>query len=232
LAAKPTLLTNTIQAPSYKKREQLLMSQNLLFKSRVVPVVEIQRANLAIPLADALLAGGIDVIEITLRTEAALESIAIIAKERPQLVVAAGTVLNANHLDASIKAGAKIIFSPGNTASLLKQAQQCGVPFFPGVATPSEVMHCLEHGITNMKLFPADAINSLKLLKAFSSPLAQARFIPTGGINENNIHEFVVQANVLAVGASAVAPRDSIQRADWIGITQRAKTLLGLAATI
>jgi 2-dehydro-3-deoxyphosphogluconate aldolase / (4S)-4-hydroxy-2-oxoglutarate aldolase len=208
------------------------MNQALLFKSRVVPVVEIPSAAAALPLADALLAGGIDIIEITLRTEAALEAIAIIAKERPQLIVAAGTVLNSAHLVAAIKAGAKIIFSPGSTPNLLKDAQGCGVPFFPGVATPSEVMHCLEHGITNMKLFPADAINSLKLLKAFSGPLAQARFIPTGGINENNIHEFVVQSNVLAVGASAVAPKDLIQRADWAGITQRAKTLLGLAATV
>jgi 2-dehydro-3-deoxyphosphogluconate aldolase / (4S)-4-hydroxy-2-oxoglutarate aldolase len=208
------------------------MNQALLFKSRVVPVVEIPSAGAALPLADALLAGGIDIIEITLRTEAALEAIAIIAKERPQLVVAAGTVLNSAHLDSAIKAGAKIIFSPGSTPTLLKEAQACGIPFFPGVATPSEVMHCLEHGIIHMKLFPADAINSLKLLKAFSGPLAQARFIPTGGINENNIHEFVVQSNVLAVGASAVAPKDLIQRADWAGITQRAKTLLGLAATV
>jgi 2-dehydro-3-deoxyphosphogluconate aldolase / (4S)-4-hydroxy-2-oxoglutarate aldolase len=208
------------------------MSQPLLFKSRVVPVVEIPSASAALTLADALLAGGIDIIEITLRTEAALESIAIIAKERPQLIVAAGTVLNATHLQAAMKAGAKIIFSPGSTANLLKEAQQSGIPFFPGVATPSEVMHCLEHGITHMKLFPADAINSLKLLKAFSGPLAQARFIPTGGINENNIHEFVVQSNVLAVGASAVAPKDLIQRADWAGITQRAKILSGLAATV
>jgi 2-dehydro-3-deoxyphosphogluconate aldolase / (4S)-4-hydroxy-2-oxoglutarate aldolase len=208
------------------------MSQPLLFKSRVVPVVEISSASAALPLADALLASGIDIIEITLRTDAALEAIAIIAKERPNLIVAAGTVLNATHLNAALHAGAKIIFSPGSTANLLKEAQGNGIPFFPGVATPSDVMQCLEHGITNMKLFPADAINSLKLLKAFSGPLAQARFIPTGGINENNIHEFVVQSNVLAVGASAVAPKDLIQRGDWAGITQRAKTLLGLAATV
>jgi 2-dehydro-3-deoxyphosphogluconate aldolase / (4S)-4-hydroxy-2-oxoglutarate aldolase len=208
------------------------MNQPLLFKSRVVPVVEIPSASAALTLADALIAGGIDIIEVTLRTDAALEAIAMIAKERPKLIVAAGTVLNAKHLNAAIQAGAKLIFSPGSTPSLLKEAQSCGIPFFPGVATPSEVMHCLEHGITNMKLFPADAINSLKLLKAFSGPLAQARFIPTGGINENNIHEFVVQPNVLAVGASAVAPKDLINRGDWTVITERAKTLLGLAATV
>ncbi len=208
------------------------MNQALLFKSRVVPVVELPSLEAALPLADALLAGGIDVIEITLRTEAALAAIAIIAKERPQLVVAAGTVLNNAQLEASIKAGAKLIFSPGSTPALLKAAQQSGVHFFPGVATASEVMHCLEHGITHMKLFPADAIASLKLLKAFNSPLPNARFIPTGGINENNIHEFVVQRNVLAVGASAVAPKDLINASDWSGITQRALKLSGLAATV
>ncbi len=208
------------------------MNQALLFKSRVVPVVELPSLEAALPLADALLAGGIDVIEITLRTPAALAAIAIIAKERPQLVVAAGTVLNNAQLEASIKAGAKLIFSPGSTPALLKAAQQSGVHFFPGVATASEVMHCLEHGITHMKLFPADAIASLKLLKAFNSPLPNARFIPTGGINENNIHEFVVQRNVLAVGASAVAPKDLINASDWSGITQRALKLSGLAATV
>ncbi len=207
-------------------------NKTALFQSRIVPVVMINKEDDALPLADALLNGGIDIIEVTLRTPAALAAIALIAKERPNLVVAAGTVLNTAQLEASLKAGAKIIFSPGSTPTLLKAAQQNGAHFFPGVATPSEVMHCLEHGITQMKLFPADAIASLKLLKAMSSPLPQAQFIPTGGINESNIHDFIVQANVLAVGASAVAPSELIKNGDWAGITQKARTLAGLAATI
>jgi 2-dehydro-3-deoxyphosphogluconate aldolase / (4S)-4-hydroxy-2-oxoglutarate aldolase len=200
----------------------------LPFSSRIVPVVELPSPELAVPLANTLLEAGIDVIEITLRTSAALESIRLIQQEQPRMRVAAGTVINPAQMDAALKAGAKMVFSPGTSQALLDHARACRVQFFPGVATASEVMQCINEGFEVMKLFPADALQALKLLKTLAGPFADARFIPTGGISESNIHDYVMQRNVLAVGASAVAPKELISKQDWAGITQRAKLLLGL----
>jgi 2-dehydro-3-deoxyphosphogluconate aldolase/(4S)-4-hydroxy-2-oxoglutarate aldolase len=204
---------------------------SLPFKSRIVPVIEMAELADALPLADALLAGGIDVIEITLRTPVALEAMALLCKERPQLSVAAGTVMGKTQLDAAYAAGVRLAFSPGSTVELLTAAKNSGVHFFPGVVTPSEIMQSLSFGFTTMKLFPADAIQSVKLLKSIAGPFPHARFIPTGGINDTNIHEYAVQSNVLAMGASAVAPKDLVRNKQWEQISERARRLLEMTRT-
>ena len=197
----------------------------LPFRSKIIPVIEIGDASKAIALVDALMAGGIDVIEVTLRTDQALAAIAIIAKERPAMHVAAGTVLNTAQLDQVIHAGARLAFSPGSPASLLSAAKNCSIPFVPGVATATEVMNCMDAGFHIMKVFPADVVNALKLIKALGSPLQAARFIPTGGVSEANVMDFMALANIVAVGGSSVAPRDLIQQGDWAEITRRAASL-------
>ena len=210
------------------------MQKNTLlpFKSKIIPVIEISDEGKAIALVDALMAGGIDVIEVTLRTDQALAAIALIAKERPAMHVAAGTVLNAKHLDQVIRAGARLAFSPGSPAGLLKHASLCGIAFIPGVATATEVMNCMDAGFYIMKVFPADVVNALKLIKALGSPLQTARFIPTGGVSEANVMDFMALPNIVAVGGSSVAPKDLIQQGNWAEITRRAVNLANIVQSI
>ena len=203
-------------------------TQQLPFTSRIIPVIEINDAGKAIALVDALMAGGIDVIEVTLRTDQAIEAITLIAKERPAMQVAAGTVLNEKQLDAVIKAGAKLAFSPGSPLRLLQAAKASGIRFIPGVATATEVMACMDEGFNIMKVFPADVVNALKLIKALGSPLQAARFIPTGGVSEANVLDFFALKNIVAVGGSSVAPKDLIDQSNWAEITTRARRLVQL----
>ena len=203
-------------------------TQQLPFNSRIIPVIEINDAGKAIALVDALMAGGIDVIEVTLRTDQAIEAIALIAKERPTMHVAAGTVLNEAQLNAVIKAGAKSAFSPGSPLRLLQAAKASGIGFIPGVATATEVMACMDEGFNIMKVFPADVVNALKLIKALGSPLQAARFIPTGGVSEANVLDFFALKNIVAVGGSSVAPKDLIDQSNWAEITTRAQRLVQL----
>ena len=203
-------------------------TQQLPFNSRIIPVIEINDAGKVIALVDALMAGGIDVIEVTLRTDQAIEAIALIAKERPTMHVAAGTVLNEAQLNAVIKAGAKSAFSPGSPLRLLQAAKASGIGFIPGVATATEVMACMDEGFNIMKVFPADVVNALKLIKALGSPLQAARFIPTGGVSEANVLDFFALKNIVAVGGSSVAPKDLIDQSNWAEITTRAQRLVQL----
>ncbi len=206
-------------------------TNTLPFTSKIIPVVELQSAEDAVPLADALLAGGIDVIEVTLRTDAALPAMERLSAERPALKVAAGTVTKPEQLRALPGIGVTMAFSPGCTATLLEVALAGSVRFFPGVLTPTEMMAAMQAGFPIMKLFPANAVNSLKMLKSISGPLPTARFIPTGGINETNVHDYTVQPNVLAMGASAVAPKALIAQKNWAAITEKARLLVDLTKT-
>ena len=203
-------------------------TKQLPFNSRIIPVVEINDADKAVALVDALTAGGIDVIEVTLRTDQAINAIALITKERPSMHVAAGTVLNEKQLNAVITAGAKLAFSPGSPLRLLQAAKTSGIRFIPGIASATEVMNCMDEGFNIMKVFPADAMNALKLIKALGSPLQAARFIPTGGVSEANVLDFFALKNIVAVGGSSVAPKDLIDQSNWAEITTRARRLVQL----
>ncbi|NLU70152.1 bifunctional 4-hydroxy-2-oxoglutarate aldolase/2-dehydro-3-deoxy-phosphogluconate aldolase [Streptomyces sp. HNM0574] len=181
----------------------------------VVPVVVIKDAADAVPLARALVAGGLPAIEVTLRTDAALDAIRAIAEEVPEAVVGAGTVIAPEHVTAAVDAGARFLVSPGWTPRLLESMRGSGVPFLPGVSTTSEVVALLEQGVTEMKFFPAEAAGGTAYLKSLSSPLPQARFCPTGGIDEAKAPGYLALPNVGCVGGTWMLPADALDAKDW-----------------
>lgn len=184
----------------------------------VIPVLKIDRAADAVPLARALHRGGLKAIEITLRTPAALDAIRAVASEAPEVMVGAGTILDARHYEAAAEAGAKFIVSPGATPSLLDAARMGDVPLLPGATTPSEIMAMREAGYSILKFFPAEQSGGIAFLKALASPLAGVSFCPTGGISMANAAAYLALPNVLAIGGSWVAPDDRVAAGDWAAI--------------
>ena len=189
----------------------------------VMPVMVIDRIDDAVPLAQALVEGGIRVLEITLRTEAGLEAVKRIRQEVPGAIVGVGTISSPQLLEASIKAGAAFGVSPGTPPTLLKAIVASGLPFFPGVATMTEVMQVMEAGLTVMKFFPAVAAGGVKMLESFAGPFPQVEFCPTGGINAANAPDFFKLKNVVCVGGSWLTPKNLIANGDWAGITRLAQ---------
>jgi 2-dehydro-3-deoxyphosphogluconate aldolase/(4S)-4-hydroxy-2-oxoglutarate aldolase len=194
----------------------------------VIPVLTIERQADAVPLARALVRGGLRVLEITLRTGVALEALRAIASEVPDAVVGAGTVLNAHQLNDAERAGARFVVSPGCTPGLATAAAASGLPFLPGVQTVSEAMALAERGLTLLKFFPADIAGGLGWLKAVAAPLAGLRFCPTGGIGADSAPAYLALANVACVGGSWVAPKDAVAAQDWPQIER----LAAAAATL
>jgi 2-dehydro-3-deoxyphosphogluconate aldolase/(4S)-4-hydroxy-2-oxoglutarate aldolase len=189
----------------------------------VIPVVIIDDAKHAVPMARALVAGGIPAIEVTLRTPAALDAIRAIAAEVEGAVVGVGTVLNAKDLHAAEQAGARFAVSPGVSPNLLAAADDSALPLLPGAATASEVMNLLERGYRYLKFFPAVPAGGAKLLGAWASPLPQLRFCPTGGISLTNAPDFLALPNVLCVGGSWLTPSDKLKNGQWAEIEQLAR---------
>ena len=188
---------------------------SLLDLAPVVPVVVLDHVSDAVPLARALVAGGLPVIEVTLRTPVALDAIRVIAGEVPDAVVGAGTVITPAQVEESVAAGARFLVSPGWTDVLLEAMRGAGVPYLPGVSTTSEVVALLERGVTEMKFFPAEAAGGTAYLKSLSGPLPQARFCPTGGIGAGNAPEYLALPNVGCVGGTWMLPADAIAARDW-----------------
>jgi 2-dehydro-3-deoxyphosphogluconate aldolase/(4S)-4-hydroxy-2-oxoglutarate aldolase len=188
----------------------------------VVPVLTIERTADAVPLARALVKGGLPVLEITLRTEAALAALAAIAAEVPDAVVGAGTVLQPRQFDDVTRAGARFAVSPGCTPTLVTAARAAGLPFLPGIQTVSEAMVLAEQGFGLMKFFPADVAGGLAWLKAVAAPLAGLRFCPTGGVGADTAQTYLSLANVACVGGSWVAPSDAVAAGDWVRIERLA----------
>jgi 2-dehydro-3-deoxyphosphogluconate aldolase/(4S)-4-hydroxy-2-oxoglutarate aldolase len=189
----------------------------------VVPVVVIDDAADAVPLARALVAGGLPAIEVTLRTDAALDAIRAIADEVPEAVVGAGTVISAAGVEAAVGAGARFLVSPGWTDALLGAMRASGVPFLPGVSTTSEVVALLERGVTEMKFFPAEAAGGVPYLKSLGGPLPQARFCPTGGIGLASAPSYLALANVGCVGGTWMLPAEAIAARDWGRVEELAR---------
>src|SRR3954454_6812090 len=181
----------------------------------VVPVVVVSDASHAVPLARALVAGGLPAIEVTLRTPAAQDAIRAIADEVPDAVVWAGTVITPERVRRCVAAGARFLVSPGWTDALLEAMRASGVPFLPGVSTTSEVVALLERGVREMKFFPAQAAGGTAYLKSLAGPLPQARFCPTGGIGPENAPEYLSLPNVGCVGGTWMLPADAIAARDW-----------------
>ncbi|MFJ4325088.1 bifunctional 4-hydroxy-2-oxoglutarate aldolase/2-dehydro-3-deoxy-phosphogluconate aldolase [Streptomyces tricolor] len=194
----------------------------------VVPVVVLADAADAVPLARALVAGGLPAIEVTLRTPAALDAIRAIADEVPQAVVGAGTVLTPEQVAACTAAGAQFLVSPGWTETLLAAMRGSGVPFLPGVSTTSEVVALLERGVREMKFFPAQAAGGTAYLKSLAGPLPQARFCPTGGIGPTTAPEYLALPNVGCVGGSWMVPAEAVAAGDWARIEELARAAAGL----
>ncbi|MEI8570513.1 keto-hydroxyglutarate-aldolase/keto-deoxy-phosphogluconate aldolase [Methylomonas sp. LW13] len=196
--------------------------KEVMTTSPVMPVMVINQLEQAVPLARALVEGGLKVLEITLRTPVALDAIRRIKAEVPGAIVGAGTIINTQTLKNAIGAGAEFIVSPGVTDSLLDAALASGVPILPGVITPSEVMRLMDKGITAMKFFPAEAAGGIPMLKSIGGPLPQVTFCPTGGVNPKNAVEYLALSNVACVGGSWMAPSELVDAGDWAEITRRA----------
>ena len=190
----------------------------------VIPVLVIDEVDHAVPLAEALVAGGLRVLEVTLRTPVALEAIRAM-KQVTGAVVGAGTVLNPEQLDDALAAGSEFIVSPGLTGPLGRAAVDSGVPFLPGVATSGEIMRGLDLGLTHFKFFPAMAAGGIPALKAIGGPFADVRFCPTGGITEATAPDWLALDQVLCVGGSWIAPRGPVDRAAVAASASRAAAL-------
>jgi 2-dehydro-3-deoxyphosphogluconate aldolase/(4S)-4-hydroxy-2-oxoglutarate aldolase len=195
----------------------------ILGRCGVVPVIAIESEDHAIPLADALLEGGLPIVEITFRTKAAAGAIRQIAVQRPQVLVGAGTVLTLENLDAARSCGAKFAVAPGLNPTIVNQAKKVGLPFVPGVATPSELEIALELGCHVLKFFPAEALGGLAMLKALIAPYGHmgVRFMPTGGINPDNLADYLAISQVAAVGGTWIAKKEDMIQGRWDEIRSR-----------
>lgn len=206
--------------------------QPIVAMAPVIPVVILEDIALAVPLARALVAGGLRVIEVTLRTGAAINAIEAIVGEVEGAIVGAGTVLSKGQLIAAARAGAQFIVSPGVNSDLLKAADDSPVPFLPGAATASEAMRLMDAGYTILKFFPAEPAGGIPYLKALASPLPALSFCPTGGIDAKNAPAYLALDNVVCVGGSWVTPKDALAAGDWPRFEELARkaSLLGAAA--
>lgn len=201
---------------------------DILKLSPVIPVLTIDNAETAVPLARALLAGGLRVLEVTLRTESALAAISAIAREIPEAVVGAGTVLNADDYKRACDTGVRFIVSPGLTDQIRDVARKHTVPLLPGVVTASEIMRGLDAGLSHFKFFPAESSGGAAAVKAFAGPFAQVRFCPTGGITPDNARDYLALKNVSCVGGTWLAPKHLVDNKNWTAITELASNAAAL----
>lgn len=194
----------------------------------VIPVIVLHSTEHAVPMAKALLAGGIRVLEVTLRTPQGLACIEAIAKQLPEAIVGAGTVRNAADAAAAARAGAKFVVSPGYTGKLGQACRDLDLPLLPGVATSSEIMMAQEDGFTELKFFPAVQSGGIQMLKAWQGPFGELRFCPTGGISPSNAAEFLALSNVVCVGGSWLVPASAVESGNWSLITELAQATQAL----
>lgn len=198
----------------------------------VMPVLVIDELDQAVELARALHQGGLTVLEVTLRTDSALRALEQIRQQVPELIVGAGTVIHAEQFAQARDAGAQFAVSPGFTERLAAAADQSGLPYLPGVMTPSEVLQALECGYRSLKLFPANGAASVKMLKSFKGPFTGIRFCPTGGVTQDNLLSFLRLPNVVCVGGTWIAPQSLVRAKAWDQITQLAAEACSLAASL
>jgi 2-dehydro-3-deoxyphosphogluconate aldolase/(4S)-4-hydroxy-2-oxoglutarate aldolase len=197
-----------------------------------VPVIVLSDEAQAVPLAHALLEGGIDVMEITLRSGVALRAIEAVARAVPKMHLGAGTVTRAAEVTQVVNAGAKVALSPGCSDALVDAVKAAKLPFIPGVMTPSEVMRARDHGFTLMKLFPAAQAGGIGMLKALGAPLPDVRFCPTGGVSPENLREILALPNVAMAGGSWLTPSDALRQGDWKRIARLAREATTLATAV
>lgn len=203
-----------------------------LAEYKIIPVIAIERVENALPLADALIAGGLPVIEITFRTKAAAAVIQLLKKERPDLILGAGTILTVDQLKSAVDSGAVFGVAPGFNPKIVSEAMKLRFPFSPGIMTPSDIEASLEFGIQVMKFFPAEASGGLNLLKAIAAPYTHlgVQFMPTGGINIENLNSYMQEKIILAAGGTWLAKKDDISEGNWTAITNRCKEGISLVS--
>ena len=200
----------------------------ILGLSRVIPVVKFSNLEHCSPLGEALLSSGIRIIEVTLRSDIALQAINKLSLEFPELTVGAGTILSAKNALDAVENGARFVVSPGINLDLEKNLDGIGVPFLPGTSSVTEMMKLLEKGVTNLKFFPAASSGGIEFLKAIHPVLPGLKFCPTGGIDKNNVMDWLALPNVICVGGSLIAPDKLIQDENWEEIRKRASWASGL----
>lgn len=203
----------------------------LFARVRVVPVVVVEDEAQALALGAALLDGGLPIAEITFRTAGARAAIAAVARELPELVTGAGTVINAEQVDQAVDAGARFVVSPGLSADVVRRAQHHGLPIFPGVATPSDIMAALALGLDVVKFFPAGINGGVPAIKALSAPFPGLRFVPTGGVSAANATEYLAVSSVLAVGGSWMVEKALVEAGDFAEVTRRSAQAVALVAS-
>lgn len=197
-------------------------------KHKFIPVIIIDDIDRAVPLARALLDGGIAIMEVTLRTENALAIIEKLNAEVPEMLTGAGTILSDDHYHMAVKHGAKFIISPGITSELIAVSRNYELPFIPGAITPTEIMKAHLAGFSYLKNYPCEAFNGYDLLRSYASPFAQMKFCPTGGITLNNAPRYLALPNVVGVGCTFIAPPQLIAKGDFTAITTLAKQAMAL----
>ncbi|MFM2041693.1 MAG: hypothetical protein RLY86_269 [Pseudomonadota bacterium] len=205
-----------------------LTLEQILALAPVIPVIVLDRVEDAVPLAEALVAGGLPVLEVTLRSDAAIKAIEAIARTVPGAVVGAGTVVDPTQVFRVRDAGARFIVSPGTYPTLTEAVQASGIPFLPGAATPSEVMDLLTRGFRYQKLFPAEVVGGQAMLKALASPISAVKFCPTGGVTLETAPQYLALPNVVCVGGSWITPPKLIAAKDWAAITDLAREAASL----
>ncbi len=219
-------MTQDLSALAESRDRQLA---DLLRSGPVVPVITLERVEDAVPLARSLVAGGLRLLEITLRTPAAADAAAAIIRDVPEAIVGIGTVLTPKDLERAQALGARYALSPGATPDLLAAASRSEMPFIPGIATASELMMALAHGFQTVKFFPAVAAGGIPALKALAGPFPQARFCPTGGIDEKNLKDWLALPNVVAIGGSWICSTADIRAQSWAEITAKAQKAVASA---
>ncbi|GIZ13466.1 bifunctional 4-hydroxy-2-oxoglutarate aldolase/2-dehydro-3-deoxy-phosphogluconate aldolase [Pseudomonas sp. NCCP-436] len=210
--------------------EKIAEIDRICAQARIMPVITIAREEDILPLADALTAGGLTVLEVTLRSKFGLEAIRRLRAERPELCIGAGTVLDEGMLAAATEAGAQFIVTPGSTRELLLAALDNPLPLLPGISSASELMVGYALGYRRFKLFPAEICGGVAALKAFSGPFGGVRFCPTGGISTDNLQHYMAEPNVMCVGGTWMFRREWVEQGDWTRIAQCSSEALQLLA--
>ena len=214
----------------YQKERNSMNVLDVMRTGPVIPVIVIEELAQAVPLAKALVAGGVRVLEVTLRTAPALEAIRLIAREVPDAIVGVGTLTRPQDFKDALDAGAKFGVSPGLTPAMIQAAHETGLPLLPGVMTPSDVIAARLAGFSELKLFPAQQAGGIGMLKALGGPFPDVTFCPTGGVSVENAPDFLALPNVACVGGSWLAPKAALVAGDWDKITALAKEASALKA--
>jgi 2-dehydro-3-deoxyphosphogluconate aldolase/(4S)-4-hydroxy-2-oxoglutarate aldolase len=202
------------------------MPSEIFAMGPIVPVLVINKVEDALPIAEALLAANVKVLEVTLRTPAALDVVSIIAKELPEAIIGTGTVANRHQLQQSIDAGAKFAISPGLTKDLLQAGNESNIALIPGLASISELMDAADFGYDHLKFFPAEASGGVNAIKSIGGPFPDIKFCPTGGINLKNVRDYLALSNVACCGGSWLVPNHAVESKDWSAITKLANEAL------